>query len=86
MSLVHSGERGNFEVAELFGVGSLHRLPRHRTPADRGLSLVTPLALPDDAATQAVLVAAHLVAASIIIPILGQGLTTAAAKRAIRVR
>lgn len=43
-----------------------------------GLSLVPPMALPDDAATKAVLVAAHLLAASIIIPILSQGLPVAA--------
>jgi hypothetical protein len=43
-----------------------------------GLSLVPPMALPDDAATKAVLVAAHLLAASIIIPILSQALPVAA--------
>lgn len=43
-----------------------------------GLSLVPPMALPDDAASKAVLVAAHLLAASIIIPILSQGLPLAA--------
>jgi len=51
-----------------------------------GLSLVPPIALPDDAATKAVLVAAHLLAASIIIPILSQGITTVAANAGARDR
>lgn len=51
-----------------------------------GLSLIPPMALPDDAATTAVLVAAHLLAASIIIPILSQGLTTVAANDGTRDR
>jgi len=46
--------------------------------AATGVSLVPPLALPDDAATKAVLVAAHLLAALIVVPTLGQGLTTRA--------
>jgi hypothetical protein len=41
-----------------------------------GMSLVPPVALPDDAATSLVLVAAHLVAAAIIIPSLSRELTT----------
>jgi hypothetical protein len=44
-----------------------------------GLSLVPPVALPDDLATKAVLVAAHLLAAAIIIPILSRGLAPGAA-------
>lgn len=51
-----------------------------------GLSLIPPIALPDDAATKAVLVAAHLLAASIIIPILIQGLTTVASNGGTRDR
>ena len=39
------------------------------------LSLIPALAAPDDTATTAVLVAAHLLAAAIIVPILGRGLT-----------
>jgi len=41
-----------------------------------GLSLIPPISLPDDAATKAVLVAAHLLAAAIIIPSLSRGLIT----------
>ena len=41
------------------------------------LSLIPPLALPDAAATKAVLVLTHLVAASIIIPLLRKRLRTA---------
>jgi hypothetical protein len=41
-----------------------------------GLSLVPPIALPDDLATRTILVAAHLVAAAVIIPSLSRGLTT----------
>lgn len=51
-----------------------------------GLSLIPPIALPDDAATKVVLVAAHLLAASIIIPILSQGLTTVPVNGATRDR
>ncbi len=51
-----------------------------------GLSLIPPIALPDEAATKAVLVAAHLLAASIIIPILGRGLTTVDANAGTRDR
>lgn len=51
-----------------------------------GLSLIPPIALPDDAATKAVLVAAHALAASIIIPILSHGLTTVAANGGTRDR
>ncbi|MGL5823416.1 MAG: DUF6069 family protein [Nocardioides sp.] len=51
-----------------------------------GLSLIPPMALPDDAATKAVLVATHLLAACIIIPILSQGLTTVAANGETRDR
>lgn len=51
-----------------------------------GLSLIPPIALPVGAATKAVLVAAHLLAASIIIPILSQGLTTVAANGGTRDR
>ncbi len=40
-----------------------------------GLSLIPPIAAPDDTATKAVLVAAHLLAAAIIIPTLTQQLT-----------
>jgi Family of unknown function (DUF6069) len=50
------------------------------------LSLIPPIALPDDAATKAVLVAGHVLAASIIIPILSQGLTTVAANSGTRGR
>ncbi len=41
-----------------------------------GLSLVPAIAAPDDNATKAVLVGTHLLAAAIIIPMLGQRLTT----------
>lgn len=51
-----------------------------------GLSLIPPIALPDDTATKAVLVAAHLVAAAIIIPSLSRGLTTFAANGGTRDR
>ena len=51
-----------------------------------GLSLVPAIALPDDAATKVVLVAAHLLAATVIIPILGLGLTTVAANGRTRDR
>ena len=51
-----------------------------------GLSLVPPIPLPDDAVTKAVLVAAYLLAASIIIPILSHGLTTVAATDGTRDR
>jgi L-alanine-DL-glutamate epimerase-like enolase superfamily enzyme len=44
------------------------------TLAATGLSLIPPIALPDDVATKAVLVAAHLLAAGIIIPTLSQPL------------
>jgi hypothetical protein len=40
-----------------------------------GLSLIPAIAAPDDTATKAVLVAAHLLAAAIIIPALSQQLT-----------
>lgn len=50
------------------------------------LSLIPPIALPDDAATKVVLVAAHLLAAAIIIPTLSQGLTTFAATEGTRDR
>jgi uncharacterized protein DUF6069 len=46
------------------------------TIAATGLSLIPPIALPDDTATKAVLVAAHLMAAAIIIPSLSRALTT----------
>lgn len=51
-----------------------------------GLSLIPPIALPDDAATKAVLVAAHLLAAAIIIPSLSRGLTTVPANGGSRNR
>ena len=44
--------------------------------AATGLSLVPAIAAPDDTATRAVLVGAHLLAAAIIIPTLSQRLTT----------
>jgi hypothetical protein len=40
-----------------------------------GLSLVPPIAVPDDTASRAVLVGTHLLAAAIIIPILSQQLS-----------
>lgn len=43
-----------------------------------GMSLIPPIALPDGSATKLVLVAAHLLAAAIIIPTLGRGLATGA--------
>jgi L-alanine-DL-glutamate epimerase-like enolase superfamily enzyme len=46
-----------------------------------GLSLIPPIALPDDAATKAVLVSTHLVAAAIIIPSLSRGLPAVPADR-----
>ena len=47
------------------------------TTVATGLSLIPAIAAPDDTATKAVLVGAHLLAAAIIIPILSQGLTAA---------
>jgi hypothetical protein len=49
--------------------------------AATGLSLIPPIALPDHAATKAVLVGAHLLAAAIIIPALSQLLTMPARSR-----
>ncbi|WP_341728520.1 DUF6069 family protein [Brooklawnia sp.] len=43
------------------------------------LSLIPPIAFPDDIATKAVLVATHLIAAAIVIPILGRRFTPSAA-------
>jgi hypothetical protein len=51
-----------------------------------GLSLIPPIALPDDTATKAVLVAAHLMAAAIIIPSLSRALTTVPAEGGSRDR
>jgi hypothetical protein len=51
-----------------------------------GLSLIPPIALPDDSATKVVLVAAHLLAAAIIIPSLSRGLATGAATGGARDR
>jgi len=51
-----------------------------------GFSLIPPIALPDDAATKAVLVAAHLLAASIIIPILSPWPATVATNGGTRDR
>lgn len=56
------------------------------TTVATGLSLIPPMALPDDAATKAVLVTAHLVAAAIIIPSLSRGLTTVPANEGSRNR
>ena len=44
------------------------------TTVATGLSLIPAIAAPDDTATKAVLVGAHLLAAAIIIPTLSQGL------------
>lgn len=58
----------------------LARLLRERrrfvvvTSVAAGLSLVPPIAAPDDTATRAVLVGAHLLAAAVIIPTLGRQL------------
>ncbi|MBC7633950.1 DUF6069 family protein [Aeromicrobium sp.] len=64
--------------------------PRRRflvvTVAATGLSLIPPIALPDDSATKAVLVAAHLLAAAIIVPILSRGIATGAANGGTRNR
>jgi hypothetical protein len=60
---------------------ALARLLRERrrfivlTTVAAGLSLIPPIAAPDDTATKAVLVGAHVLAAAIIIPTLGQRLT-----------
>ena len=68
-------------IAAALGVG-LARLLRERrrfvvvTTVAAGLSLIPPIAAPDDSATKAVLVGTHLLAAAIIIPILSQQLTT----------
>ncbi len=51
-----------------------------------GLSLIPPIALPDDAATSAVLVAAHLPVAAIIIPGLSCELATIPAHEGARDR
>ena len=68
-------------IAAALGVG-LARLVRERrrfvvvTTVAAGLSLIPPIAAPDDTATKAVLVGTHLLAAAIIIPTLSQQLTT----------
>lgn len=54
------------------------------TIAATGLSLIPPIALPDDAATKAILVAAHLLAGAIIIPSLSRGLATTPANEGFR--
>lgn len=46
-----------------------------------GLSLIPPIAAPDDTATKAVLVATHLLAAAIIVPVLGHRLPAVDADR-----
>ncbi|MGW3943855.1 DUF6069 family protein [Streptomyces phaeochromogenes] len=51
-----------------------------------GLSLIPPIALPVDSVTKSVLVAAHLLAATIIITILSRGLTPVAANGGTRDR
>ena len=56
------------------------------TVAATGLSLIPPIALPDDSATKAVLVAAHLLAAAVIIPLLSRGLATGAVNGGARDR
>lgn len=56
------------------------------TTVATGLSLIPPIALPDDAATKVVLVTAHLMAAAIVIPSLSRGLTTVPANEGSRNR
>jgi hypothetical protein len=51
-----------------------------------GLSLIPPIALPDDSGTTLVLVAAHLLAAAIVIPTLSRGLAAGAATGGARDR
>lgn len=51
------------------------------TVAATGLSLIPPIALPDDVSTKVVLVGAHLLAAAIIIPALSQLLIAPARNR-----
>ena len=48
-----------------------------------GLSLIPPIAVPDDTATKAVLVGAHLLAAAIIIPTISQRLTAVSNDRSL---
>jgi hypothetical protein len=70
-------------VAAAIGI-VLARLLRERrrfvvvTTVATGLSLIPAITAPDDTATRVVLVAAHLVAAAVIIPMLGQQLTRGA--------
>ena len=66
-------------VGAAVGVGLARLLCERRrfvlvTTAAVGLSLIPAIAAPDDSATTAVLVGAHLLAAAIIIPTLGQQL------------
>ncbi len=49
-----------------------------------GVSLIPPIALPDDSASKWVLVAAHLLAAAIIIPTLDRGLAPGPAVKGAR--
>ncbi|WP_405563077.1 DUF6069 family protein [Streptomyces phaeochromogenes] len=68
------------------------QLPRARrrflvvTVVATGLSLIPPIGLPEDSVTKSVLVAAHLLAATIIITILSRGLTPVAANGGTRDR
>lgn len=68
------------------GIGIvIARLLRHRrrfiivSIVGTVLSLIPPIAFPDDIATKTVLVATHLIAAAIVIPILGRRLSPPAA-------
>lgn len=73
-------------VGTVLGV-ALARVLRERrrfvvvTAVATALSLIPALATPDDTATRAVLVGAHLLAAVIIIPILGRQMAAAADER-----
>lgn len=68
----------------------LARLLRNRrrfiivTAVGTALSLIPPIALPDDIATKVVLVATHLIAAAIVIPILGRRLSPLATSAHIK--
>jgi peptidoglycan/LPS O-acetylase OafA/YrhL len=78
-------------VGAALGIVLARLLPERRrfvivTTVAAGLSLIPAIAAPDDTATSAVLVGAHICAAAIIIPTLSQRLTAADHDREIQRR
>jgi peptidoglycan/LPS O-acetylase OafA/YrhL len=76
-------------VGAALGIVLARLLPERRrfvvvTTVAAGLSLIPAIAAPDDTATSAVLVGAHICAAAIIIPTLSQRLTAADHDRGIQ--